>query len=316
MADSLIALNIESCDIFDADCVREIENITTIKIIAKNEYDEIIVVKNIIYLLTKILRMKIILLTDYWTRQNFYDNDWDDYKLTNSLNDLCYEESDSKNKAIIIYNFILSNDEHNELCSKFGKIIYPFHDMQNDNLNTISDLTFAYLPIEENQSYHNFSKLCDEKLSFEYFNKMYNACINDDDMLMIKNNSIKICKIERPNTYIKYYHQYSRVMILQTIETISHDRSIFYPRSNKLYELLWKKYHFLTKCFCIWLQITGFVEHSKDALGMIIRFMINLFDDDKENHINQWLSPSLLHSAYNINIMYLAGGMATLRYSS
>jgi hypothetical protein len=274
---ALVALNIESYDLLSSDCVEEIKKAKTIAVIAENDNDERTLMKNIIHLLNNKMGSTVVMLTYPGTNIYYFD----ELFITYSLNSL-YDIYDNINNVVIIVKIWLTIDERNELRSKFSKVIYPNHRHLYSDFDQLIDITFVCLFEKQEPYYYNFLGINKTRISYEKFNVAYNACVNNYDVMLINDNSIKICKIEYPTTYIDCYHQYDSSVILQTIVNIANNKCVFYKKNNNLYDILWKKYYFITKCINVRLTITRFMEHFKDILNIIIHFMVTIFVNDMD----------------------------------
>lgn len=285
---ALIALNIESYNLLSADCIEEIRRAKTIAIITENYDDEIMLTKNIIHLLNHKMHMNIIMLQRLKINGMQYEND--NLIIVDTVDSAYNKFSDANNTAIIVGNSLTVN-EQNKLHSKFDKIIYQYA-LYNDIFNT--DIIFCYHS-NENPYYHCFPSTDKTRISYNELETAIRTCTNNTDVVLISNNSIKICKIEHPNTFIECYYQYVGNKILQAIKKISNNESIFYSKNDALYDLLWKKYYFITKCVDIWLTITYFAKYSEDILGIIIHFMVMIFMNDINIHPRIWQPKKIIY---------------------
>jgi hypothetical protein len=104
-----------------------------------------------------------------------------------------------------------------------------------------------------------------------------------NDILVIKPNTFKICKIERWDTYYDdFYGQRLPNNILKCIKYIANDKSIFHDKYGRVYEILWKKYYLLINWKNIYPVLAYLIQHlnistySKDVLSVIFLFLMQL----------------------------------------
>jgi len=179
---------------------------------------------------------------------------------------------------VICYN-TLSDEDMRKLCTTFSKVLRYYTTTHEHIIDFKHGVIFYYFP--DRQIPKRYPKFTKTQIT-------YDACTDNCDMLMITNNSIKVCKIEHPNIYLECYYRYNRNEILQTIKNISNGECVFYSKFGNLYYLLWKKYYFITDCIDIWLMITHFVKYSKDILGIIMHFMVSTFANNETNNPHLW----------------------------
>jgi len=276
MSNQLVPLGVETCDIFDTECVQEIKMAKIITVIA--ECFDFMLIKNIHHILINFLYMKVIYLS--YREREIYDN----------VDYICRIFKNETNAALIV-NVDLSLEEKNKIESAFKKIIYShrffyFHELCA--YDEIPDVTFLAcsqritFDIEKNLTHDYFQK----KFAPGFFR---NICSQNDSTLMIKTNSFKLCNIERSDTYKIYiYETFSCGTILKVIKKIADGKSIFYGKNQQIYDVLWTKYYFLVRCNNIWLWINHFIKrlnlatYSSDIFIIIFQFMIQSF----KNHID------------------------------
>jgi len=284
---ALISLDIETFQISDPACMREIETAKIINVITKNETDNIFM-RNICNVLVHSLNMKIVHLTRSILPEPYYPAPYI-YKIYN-LNVLRakFQNMDTTNIVLVVNNMMLQYEEIEEMKTIFNKIIIlqrlytdyyrksfiiPFRDIANI---TFID-SYGDGPLDENKFiYDRCLHAIDKK----------KVTVQPGDILVVKPDSLKICKIERNDACYNCSHdQYSCDEILKIIKNIADNKSVFHHKNEKLYKSLWTKYYFLVQCNITWLYITNFIANSNDVLMIIFQFMIQLFkkatDTDK-----------------------------------
>jgi len=210
-----------------------------------------------------------------------------------ALDNLIRPWINTKRIVPIINNFNPSPEEQHRLESTFGKIIYE-HILELDKL-TIDSLTVAPDIIfiddcnklsnhERNTIYHHFAA---KKITYMSFCHMLNICAQNDSVLVVKQDSFKMCDIERENTYTdNFRNRYSCNETLKIIKNIANKKSVFHQKHLGTYKLFWAKYYFLVHCNNIWLYLDYFIKklgigfQSNDILTIIFQMMVQLFRND------------------------------------
>jgi len=113
----------------------------------------------------------------------------------------------------------------------------------------------------------------------EFFFNIFDTCVQNDSVLTVQKNSLKICNIEYANTYQNYY---SYTILSQAMNNIHDGKSVFYKKDCLLDRKLRTKYNFLIKCSHILLCIANFIEQldfaTKDIYIFIFQYVVQLFE--------------------------------------
>jgi len=284
MSRALISLNIETFDIFDQACIQELKTAKIIRIMSQNSN---LLERNLYGLFKHSLRLRMIYLSDY--------------RDANQLK--CVFRNSYTENIILIIDICLSRVHESELDNlelQFAKIIYVC------DLNYLNQLSIflgqtdlIFLGHCDCMTQHERNMIYDYCLiqinknrevtqpDRKRLSSVHNICTGTNDILMIKTDAFKICKLDEEKMITYGYRPLLPDDILVCIKYIADGKSIFHDKHGHTYKLFWRRYYFLTKWKDIYPNLVSLIQnlntttYSKDVLVIIFRFMSELIEKER-----------------------------------